>query len=62
MRRHVLAALAGLRDLPTDTLLARRYDKFRHMGRVGEYWREVVGDQAHDLLEILSRRLQRQPT
>jgi hypothetical protein len=40
-------------------LLRRRYEKYRHIGRVGVYWREVVRSEMQDLLEAVERRMPR---
>src|SRR5437879_2269888 len=40
LKQRVVAALRELRRIPVPRLLARRYAKYRHIGRIGVYWRE----------------------
>ncbi|HKV43614.1 MAG TPA: acetyl-CoA carboxylase carboxyltransferase subunit alpha/beta [bacterium] len=57
VRQHLLAALRDLRRVPLPRLLSRRYAKYRHIGRVGVYWREIVRREMQEALDVLSRRL-----
>jgi len=61
--RHLRAALGramrSLRGVPVPVLLRRRARKFRHIGRVGVYWRQVVRTEMQELLEGLGDRLLR---
>ena len=61
--RHLRAALAratrALRGVRIPVLLRRRAQKYRHIGRVGVYWRQVVRAEMQDLLERLGERLLR---
>ena len=59
LRRHLLASLRDLRRVPLGRLLARRYTKYRHIGRVGVYWREIVRREMQEALDALGRRLPR---
>jgi len=59
VRRHLRAALDALGHQSADRLLRRRYHKYRQIGRVGAYWREVVVGEVQDALEMLERRLPR---
>ena len=59
VRQHVVAALRSLRRVPPGHLLRHRYAKYRHMGRVGIYWREVVRGEMQDALDALGRRFPR---
>jgi acyl-CoA carboxylase subunit beta len=59
VKQQVVAALRELRRLPIPRLLARRYHKYRHIGRVGVYWREVVRKEMQEVLDALGRRLPR---
>ena len=59
LREALLAALAGLRRVPLSKLLKRRYEKFRHIGQVGIYWRQVVKTEMQELLEALGQRILR---
>jgi acetyl-CoA carboxylase carboxyl transferase alpha subunit len=59
VKRHVVAALRDLRRVPIPRLLARRYAKYRHIGRVGVYWREVVRKEMQEALDALGRRFPR---
>jgi acetyl-CoA carboxylase carboxyl transferase subunit beta len=59
LRGHVVASLKALRRVPPEKLLARRYDKYRHIGRIGVYWREIVRAEMQDALDAIARRLSR---
>ncbi|MBI3974870.1 MAG: acetyl-CoA carboxylase carboxyltransferase subunit alpha [Armatimonadetes bacterium] len=59
LRHHLVVALRGLGRLPPRKLLRARQQKYRHIGRVGAYWREVVRTEMQDLLEALETRLLR---
>jgi acetyl-CoA carboxylase carboxyl transferase alpha subunit len=59
VRHHVVAALRSLRRVPPRRLLSHRYAKYRHIGRVGIYWREVVREEMQDALDALARRFPR---
>jgi len=56
---HLVAALRPLLRLPARRLLRARQRKYRHIGRVGAYWREVVRTEMQELLEALESRLLR---
>jgi acetyl-CoA carboxylase carboxyl transferase subunit beta len=56
---HVSAALSTLRRIPVPKLLDRRYQKYRHVGRTGVYWREVVRSEMQEELDALARRFPR---
>jgi acyl-CoA carboxylase subunit beta len=56
---HVTAALRELRQIPIRRLLDRRYEKYRHIGRTGVYWREVVRAEMQEALDALARRFPR---
>jgi acetyl-CoA carboxylase carboxyl transferase subunit beta len=58
VRRHLIAALAELSRQSSARLVERRYGKYRHMGKVGGAWREVVRGVG-DLLESVEQRLGR---
>jgi acetyl-CoA carboxylase carboxyl transferase alpha subunit/acetyl-CoA carboxylase carboxyl transferase beta subunit len=57
--RYVAASLAALRAVPLRRLLDRRYAKYRHIGRTGVYWREIVRTEMQEALDALARRLPR---
>ncbi len=59
VQRHVLAALRALRRSALRRLLEQRYAKYRHIGRVGVYWREIVRKEMQDALDALARRISR---
>jgi acetyl-CoA carboxylase carboxyl transferase subunit beta len=59
VRHHLVAALRDLLRLPPRKLLRARQRKYRHIGRVGAYWREVVRTEMQELLEALESRLLR---
>jgi acetyl-CoA carboxylase carboxyl transferase alpha subunit/acetyl-CoA carboxylase carboxyl transferase beta subunit len=56
---HVSDALPTLRRIPIPKLLERRYEKYRHIGRTGVYWREVVRGEMQEALDALARRFPR---
>src|SRR5487761_173503 len=55
MKSHILSALSAVRRLSRRSLLAQRYKKYRHIGRVGVFWREVVRTEVLDGMDALSR-------
>ena len=59
VKQHVVAALRELRRIPVPRLLARRYAKYRHIGRIGVYWREIARQEMQEALDALGRRLPR---
>jgi len=59
LRDALIAALTGLRRIPVSKLLRRRYDKFRHIGQVGIYWRQVARTEMQEILEALGQRILR---
>ena len=59
LQQHLRAVLRDLRRVPRRRLLARRYAKYRHVGRVGVYWREIVRREMQEALDVLGRRLPR---
>lgn len=52
-------ALRDLRGQSPEALLRHRYQKYRHIGRVGVYWRQVVRAEMQELLERLEQRVSR---
>src|SRR5438309_9539401 len=59
VKQRVVAALRELRRIPVPRLLARRYAKYRHIGRIGVYWREIARQEMQEALDALGRRLPR---
>ena len=59
VKQHVVAALRELHRHPLKRLLERRYNKYRDIGRVGVYWREVVREEMQEALDALGRRFPR---
>lgn len=59
LRQYIIATLRELRRLPQSKLLGRRYAKYRHIGRTGIYWREIVRTEMQDALDALARRFPR---
>ena len=55
LKSHILASLLKIDKIPTRRLLAARYKKFRHIGRGGIFWREVVRNKIRDTFGILDR-------
>jgi len=45
--------------VPPRKLLRLRQRRYRHIGRVGAYWREVVRTEMQELLEALETRILR---
>lgn len=59
LRTALSAALREMMRLRIPALLRRRYRKYRHVGRVGVYWREVVRSEMQELLEALEHVMHR---
>ncbi|HLJ60403.1 MAG TPA: acetyl-CoA carboxylase carboxyl transferase subunit alpha [bacterium] len=59
LRRHLVASLRTLRRVAPEKLLGRRYAKYRHIGRTGVYWREIVRAEMQDALDSIARRFPR---
>lgn len=59
LRNALARALGTLRRSAPETLLRRRARKYRTIGRVGVYWRQVVRTEMQELLEGLEQRLLR---
>ncbi len=59
LRHHLGVELGRLRRVPVQKLLAQRQRKYRHIGRVGIYWRELVRTEMQDLLGALETRILR---
>ncbi len=61
--RHVHHALTeafrDLRGISPATLVRTRYRRYRHIGKVGVYWREMVRTEMHEVFEAIERRLPR---
>ncbi len=55
----VRSALRELTGQRAEALLRQRYRKFRHIGKVGIYWRQVVRAEMQELLDGLEQRLLR---
>jgi acyl-CoA carboxylase subunit beta len=59
VKQHIAFALRDLHRHSVHRLLERRYDKYRNIGRVGVYWREVVRKEMQEALDALGRRFPR---
>jgi len=59
LKAAILTSLLEIRRTPTRRLLARRYEKYRDMGRVGTFWREVVRSEVVHGLDNLTRMFPR---
>lgn len=59
LRDAVVASLRDLRGVAPGKLLRQRYRKYRHIGKVGIYWRQIVRTEMQELLENLEQRLLR---
>jgi len=57
LRHHIVASLRALRRVPIRRLLERRYAKYRHVGRTGVYWREIVRTEMQEALDAFARRV-----
>jgi acetyl-CoA carboxylase carboxyl transferase subunit beta len=53
----VHAALRELSDRPAVALVKQRYRRYRHIGKVGIYWRQVVRSEMQELLDRLEQHL-----
>jgi acetyl-CoA carboxylase carboxyl transferase subunit beta len=59
LRTALVRAMRALHGVRVPVLLRRRAQKYRHIGRVGVYWRQVVRAEMQELLEGLGDRLLR---
>jgi acetyl-CoA carboxylase carboxyl transferase alpha subunit len=55
LKNHLISALQELRRVPMRRLLADRYKKYRHIGRDGVYWRELVRGEMRQAFRGLAR-------
>ncbi len=55
--RAVTAALEEVAGVAPPVLVRRRYRRYRHIGEVGVYWRQVVREEMQELLDSLEQRL-----
>ncbi|MGH9359754.1 MAG: carboxyltransferase subunit alpha [Terriglobia bacterium] len=60
MKAHILSALASVRRTSARRLVAQRYKKYRHIGRVGIYWHQVVRSEFLDGLDAVARAFPRE--
>jgi acetyl-CoA carboxylase carboxyl transferase alpha subunit/acetyl-CoA carboxylase carboxyl transferase beta subunit len=54
LKCHLVAALGAVCHISTRRLLAKRYKKYRQIGKVGIYWRELVRSGINHALEALA--------
>ena len=59
LRYHLVSTLAALRKVSPRKLLRLRQRRYRQIGRVGAYWREVVRTEMQELLAALETRILR---
>jgi acetyl-CoA carboxylase carboxyl transferase subunit beta len=59
LRHHILGALRDLQRMRPHKLLKERRNRYRHVGRHGVYWRELVRGEMHDILGKLESVLER---
>ncbi len=59
LRDAVRDAFQDLFGTPPATLVQTRYRKYRHIGRVGVHWRQMVRTEVHDVLAAIEHRLAR---
>ncbi|MGH9357308.1 MAG: carboxyltransferase subunit alpha [Terriglobia bacterium] len=60
LKSHILSALGPVRRLSAKRLLVQRYEKYRHIGRVGVFWREVVRTEVLDGMDAIARAFPRE--
>jgi acetyl-CoA carboxylase carboxyl transferase subunit beta len=56
LRDHLVDTLRELRTIPRRRRLRDRYRRYRHIGKVGSYWRLVLDEQAQGIRDTLVRR------
>ncbi|MDQ7799808.1 MAG: acetyl-CoA carboxylase carboxyltransferase subunit alpha [Armatimonadota bacterium] len=59
LRDHLVDALREVQGHPLRRLLRERYRRYRHIGKVGAYWKVVLQEELEDLREGVARRLRR---
>lgn len=59
LKTHILAALRKVSRVSRRRLLARRYEKYRRIGKVGVYWREALRGEMRDGLSAFARLFHR---
>jgi len=59
LKTAVQDALRDLRGIAPTVLTTRRYQRYRHIGQIGVYWREAMRTEMHEVLEAIERRLSR---
>ena len=59
LQQHLRAVLRDLRRIPRRRLLRDRYAKYRHVGRFGVYWKEIVRREMQEAFDLVGRRLPR---
>lgn len=59
VRDHLVDALRQVRSQPLRRLLRDRYRRYRHIGRVGAYWKVALQEEWEELREGVVRRLRR---
>ncbi|MGH2349850.1 MAG: acetyl-CoA carboxylase carboxyltransferase subunit alpha [bacterium] len=59
LRQALSTALRDVLAMRPAARLRRRYQKYRHIGRVGAYWREVARSEMQELLEAVDRVVRR---
>ncbi len=55
MKTHILSALGAVRRTSARNLLTQRYKKYRHIGRVGVHWQQVIRSEVLDGLDVIAR-------
>ncbi|MDR5683461.1 MAG: acetyl-CoA carboxylase carboxyltransferase subunit alpha [Armatimonadota bacterium] len=59
LRDHLVDALRELRALPRHRRMRDRYRRYRHIGKVGSYWRLVLDERTREVRNVLARHLRR---
>jgi len=54
LKSYLLSAIQELAEIPADRLLANRYQKYRHIGQGGTYWRERVRSGIKNVFGLLA--------
>ena len=59
LRDHLVDALREVQAQAPRRLLRDRYQRYRHMGQVGTYWKVLLQQELEELREGVTRRLRR---
>ncbi|MCS7235497.1 MAG: acetyl-CoA carboxylase carboxyl transferase subunit alpha [Armatimonadota bacterium] len=59
LRDHLLDALRDVQAQPIRRLVRQRYQRYRHIGPVGTYWKVLLREELEEFREGVVRRLRR---